>query len=423
MILDCSTALAELVAIPSVNPMGRAATGPEFFEHQLTDYLECLFARLAIPAPRQPIAPLRDNIVARLDAEIPPERGGPLLLFEVHQDTVPVTGMTIEPWTPMIRDGRLYGRGACDVKGGMAAMLVAVARLADERPKHRPTVVLACTVNEENGFTGASGLCRLWNPETTDALPSPHVGESLRAPHRVSERSYHKMFPRPPDAAIVAEPTRLDVVVAHKGVVRWRCHVRGRAAHSSRPEAGDNAIYRMARVVSALERYHREVLVDAAAHPLCGPPTLSVGTIAGGLSVNTVPDLTTIEIDRRLAPGEDPDAAYRQVIDYLGAAIDEPDRVRSISHDPPFMQSFGLADAANREIARRIAGAAQSVRGKVSQIGVPFGTDAAAVARACVPSVVFGPGSIEQAHTADEWVPLDEVEQAAEILYRLASDW
>src|SRR6516162_5756960 len=120
MILNCSTALAELVAIPSVNPMGRAATGPEFFEHQLTDYLECLFARLAIPARRQPIAPLRDNIVARLDAEIPPERGGPLLLFEVHQDTVPVTGMTIEPWTPMIRDGRLYGRGACDVKGGMA---------------------------------------------------------------------------------------------------------------------------------------------------------------------------------------------------------------------------------------------------------------------------------------------------------------
>ncbi|HEY2148939.1 MAG TPA: M20 family metallopeptidase [Pirellulales bacterium] len=444
MIIDCSTTLAELVAIPSVNPMGRAVSGPEFFEHRLTDYLERLFERLAIPAQRQPIAPLRDNIIVRLDAEIPPDRGGPLLLFEVHQDTVPVDGMTIEPWTPIVRDGRLYGRGACDVKGGMAAMVAAVARLAHERPKNRANIVLACTVNEENGFTGATGLTQLWKLNgASGASPSPHVDESLRDTHRVSERRDHVIFPRSPDAAVVAEPTRLDVVVAHKGVVRWRCHTHGRAAHSSRPEAGDNAIYRMARVVSALERYQRELLAAAPAHPLCGRPTLSVGTIAGGLSVNTVPDLATIEIDRRLAPGEEPDAAYRQVIDYLAAAIDDPDSsgrvsprrdaslgvarphdaARSITHEPPFMQSFGLADAANREIAQRLVAAVRSVRGTVSQIGVPFGTDAAAIARAGVPSVVFGPGSIEQAHTADEWISLAEVEHAAEVLYHLASDW
>jgi len=193
-----------------------------------------------------------------------------MLLFEVHQDTVPVDGMTIEPWAPVVRDGRLYGRGSCDVKGGMAAMFAAMARLADERPPNRPTVVLACTVNEEHGFSGASGLCRLWMGE-----PTP-------------------LFPRPPEAAVVAEPTRLDVVVAHKGVVRWRCHAHGRAAHSSQPEAGDNAIYRIAAVVTALERYHRQVLADFGSHPLCGQPTLSVGTIAGGISVNTVPDRATI---------------------------------------------------------------------------------------------------------------------------------
>jgi acetylornithine deacetylase len=403
MVLDCAATLSELVAIPSVNPMGRATSGPEFFEHRLTDYLESLFSRLAIPAQRQPVAPLRDNIIARLDGEVPPERGGPILLFEVHQDTVPVDGMTIEPWTPVVRDGRIYGRGACDVKGGMAAMLAAVARLAHERPKNRPTIVLACTVNEEHGFTGASALCRLWQRDGLAAV-SP------------------ALFPRPPDAAIVAEPTRLDVVVAHKGVVRWRCHAHGRAAHSSRPEAGDNAIYRMARIVSALERYHREVLARAPTHPLCGRPTLSVGTISGGISVNTVPDLATIEIDRRLVPGEAPETAYRQVIDYLASTTDDPTATRPITHERPFIQNFGLPDAANRDLAERLSAAAKSVSGKSSQIGVPFGTDAAAIARAGVPSVVFGPGSIEQAHTSDEWVSLAEVEQAAEILYRLASD-
>ncbi len=203
--------------------MGRPVSGPEYFEYRLTDYLERLFAQLGLPTERQTIAPLRDNLLARLDGERTPENGGPLLLFEVHQDTVPVDGMTIEPWTPTVREGRLYGRGACDVKGGMAAMLGALARLTEERPPNRPTLVMACTVNEEHGFTGASGLCRLWSGERSSFLP------------------------RAPDAAIVAEPTQLKIVVAHKGVVRWRCHTLGRAAHSSRPEAGDNAIYRMAR--------------------------------------------------------------------------------------------------------------------------------------------------------------------------------
>ncbi|HKD35267.1 MAG TPA: M20/M25/M40 family metallo-hydrolase, partial [Pirellulales bacterium] len=265
---------------------------------------------------------------------------------------------------------------------------------------------------------------RLWTADGTTSRPlSPHVAEPLRDSHRVSERRDAPIFPRPPDAAIVAEPTRLQVVVAHKGVVRWRCHAHGRAAHSSRPEAGDNAIYRIARIVSTLKRYHEEVLIDASAHPLCGRPTLSVGTISGGISVNTVPDRATIEIDRRLAPGEEPDDAYRHVIDYLAVAMHDPDAVRHITHEPPFMQSFGLSDAANREIAERLLAAVRSVGGEASQIGVPFGTDAAAIARTGVPSVVFGPGSIEQAHTADEWISLSEVEQAAEILYRLAADW
>ena len=399
MAIDLQATLAELVAVPSVNPMGRPVSGPEYFEYRLTDYLERLFAQLGLPTERQTIAPLRENLLVRLDGEITPEDGGPLLLFEVHQDTVPVDGMTIEPWTPTVRDGRLYGRGACDVKGGLTAMLGALARLTEERPPNRPTLVMACTVNEEHGFTGASGLCRLWSGERSSFLP------------------------RTPDAAIVAEPTQLKIVVAHKGVVRWRCHTLGRAAHSSRPEAGDNAIYRMAPIVAALEQYHRQVLAGLPTHALCGRPTLSVGTIAGGISVNTIPDRSTIEIDRRLVPGEEPTVAYQQTIDYLTAAIGDPFALSHIEHEPPFIQSPGLSETASGGLAERLSRAVRDVTGHAERVGVPFGTDAAAISRAGVLAVVFGPGSIEQAHTADEWVSLDEVAQAAEILFRFASDW
>jgi acetylornithine deacetylase len=372
--------------------MGREADAPEFYEYRVTDYLERLFARLHIPTWRQSIAPKRDNLIACVLGEPTPERGGTLLLFEAHQDTVPVEGMTIPPFDPQVRDGRLYGRGSCDNKAGLTAMLCLMARLAEERPKQHPTVVMACTVNEEHGFTGATGLCRLWS------------------------EGAHPAFPRRPDAAVVAEPTDLQVVVAHKGMVRWRCQTQGRATHSSQPEQGENAIFRMAQVLAALERYQREIVGNLAEHRLCGLPTLSVGTIHGGISVNTVPDRCTIEIDRRLVPGEDPLAAWRHVVDFIAA---ETGFGNSVHHEPPFMQSRGLNDVQNHDLAARLAAASQSVTDKdCRQIGVAFGTDAFCFDGAGVPTVVFGPGSINQAHTENEWVPLAEVEQAAEILYR-----
>jgi acetylornithine deacetylase len=395
--LDLIATLRDLVATPSVNPMGRPLEGPEIYEYRVTDYLERLFASLGIPSQRQPVAPKRENIVARFDGNPPLEQGGQLVMLEAHQDTVPTDGMTIPPFEPQVRAGRLYGRGACDIKGGMAAMLCAFARLVEHKPVPRPTIIMACTVNEENGFTGSLKLCRAWQDEPSSIMP------------------------RRPDAAIIAEPTSLNVVVAHKGMVRWRCHVLGRAGHSSQPELGENAIFRVAPVLAALERYQHEIVGALAEYPLCGKPTLSVGTIHGGVSVNTVPGRCTIEIDRRVVPGEDPGQARQHVIDYLEA---ETRLGKKIQHDPPFMQGRGLRNDNNQQLAQRLVGVIQLVTGKEPKIcGVPYGTDASIIGPSGVPSVVFGPGSIDQAHTADEWVPLAEAEAASEVLYRMVTSW
>lgn len=388
--LDLVQTLSDLVAIPSVNPMGRALDGPEFYEERVTDHLQRLFERLGLPWQRQPVEPRRENIIARLDGDVPPGDGGQVILLEAHQDTVPVDGMTIEPWKPQVRDGRLYGRGACDIKGGMTAMLGAVARLAEERPAGRPTVIMACTVNEEYGYSGASELHKLWAPGAKSVVP------------------------RRPDAAIVAEPTDLQVVVAHKGAVRWRCRTHGRAAHSSQPERGDNAVYKMARVLAALETFAAQVGEAVPVHRLCGRATLSVGTIQGGLSVNTVPDVCTIEIDRRLLPGEDAMDAYHSVVEYVrGRLGNDP----AVEHEPPYLRGTTLADHDNGPLADRLAGVVRRVLGRGEKIGVSYGTNASRIAPTGVPTVVFGPGSIDQAHTADEWLSLDELAKASDVLY------
>ena len=375
--------------------MGGTTSGPEFGERRLTDHLQSLFEHLGLHCRRQQVHPHRENLLARLDGDVDPTKGGKLILFAAHQDTVPVGGMTIEPWDPVVRGGRLYGRGACDCKGGMTAMITAIARLARERPHGMPTVVMACTVNEEYGFSGASALTGLL------------------------EGQQDEIIARKPDAAVVAEPTDLDVVVAHKGVVRWRCRTRGQAGHSAQPEKGDNAIYKMAHALRLLERYQHEVVGTLGSHPLCGPATMSVGTIHGGISVNTIPAQCTVEIDRRLPPGEGPREAYRHLVDYLArdGDLDFP-----LEHDPPYMQGPALSDEGNGRLADRLVRTVAGVAGDCRRVGVPYATDAAFIAAAGIPTVVFGPGSLAQAHTDDEWLPLAQFEQAAEILYRFCRE-
>ncbi len=387
MQLDLVRTLGELIATPSVNPMGRPVSGPEYLETRLTAHLEQLFLRLGLPYERQAVSPERENILCRIDG-----RSDELLLLEVHQDTVPTEGMTISPFEPAIREGRIYGRGACDVKGGMAAMLAAVARLADERPSTMPTVVLACTVNEEFGFTGASNLVKLWQQR-------------------------QGLLSRQPDCAIVAEPTELNIVVAHKGAVRWKCHARGLAGHSSQPHRSRNAIYTASRAALAVEHYHREVLSQHPPHPLCGRPTATATMIDGGISVNTIPDHCRLEIERRLLPDENPEQVYRELLRYLAehAAADD-----QLEHEPPYSSSPGLSQRLNGPLAERLLAQVREVAPQATATGVPYGTDAAVISAAGVPTVVFGPGSIDQAHTANEWLDLDQLARASEIYYQFA---
>ena len=398
MPLDPVETLRQLVRIPSVNPMGRDPSVSPRFEADITDYLQDQFEQLGLPWERHPVEEYRDNIVTRLAGTRHPEDGGPLILWEVHQDTVPVDGMTIDPWVAEVREGRLYGRGSCDVKGTMACMLSALSQCVESKSKGGdfPTIVLACTVNEEHGYTGAKALTELW----------------------LDGRS--KLLPHAPDVAIVAEPTLLDVVVAHKGVVRWRCHSRGVAGHSANPHLGKNAIFGMSRVLTALQQYAEEVVPGLGDHPLVGKPTLSVGTITGGISVNTIPDDCSIEIDRRVLPGEDPQQAYDHVVSFVAEQIGGED----VEHEPPFMVARGLPDDDNQSLGGRLA---EVVRGQGSSggrcIGVPFGTNASPIAATGVPTVVFGAGSIDQAHTADEWVEVEQLHRVIDVLYRLAADW
>ncbi len=387
---ELANLLARLIQIPSINPMGRAEAPPEvFYEHRLTDFLEGWLRKKGLRPFRQEVAPLRQNLIAVYEPPVAPTR---TILFEVHQDTVPVEGMTVAPFGGEIREGQVFGRGACDVKGGMAVMLGTLERLQRDRlPGAR--VVLALTVDEEHTFLGAQRLMLHKGSDLTDLCGAR------------------------PDLAIVAEPTDLHIVNAHKGVARWLLSTKGVPCHSSRPNMGQNAIYRMAKVLALLEA-HAAALSSRPGDPLLGPGTLSVGRIQGGISVNTVPDLCSIEIDRRIAPDETPamaDSMLRMALETgLSGWPDWLDLPKA------WMSCPGL-DGPKQHIAREALAKALLHCGMEPVIeAVPYGTDASTIAEAGIPTVVFGPGDIRLAHTAAESIPIASLGRAEEVLMALA---
>lgn len=365
--------LADLVRINSVNSSYDGGPG----ERELASYVRQFFEARNIEVWEQEVFPNRPNVVARLPGSDSSRR----IVLEAHTDTVSVKGMSIAPFEPRVSDGKMFGRGSCDTKAGLAAMMHALASLKDEGATPHCDVWLAAVVDEEYSYRGVVKLC-----------------EGLKA-----------------DAAIVAEPTEMRCVIATKGVLRWRILVKGKAAHSSKPHLGVNAINHMARVVLALEEDAR--VLATKPHPLLGPGTCNVGVINGGVQVNFVPDECAIEIDRRLLPGERVDAVlrhYQGLIDGLVARYPDLDA----RMEPPMLTDEALETSTSEAVVQTASGVLESLGLSGEPCGVPFGCDASKLARAGVPSIVFGPGSIDRAHAADEYVELAQVEQALEFYRR-----
>ena len=359
------TTLQDLVSINSVNASYEGGPG----EAELACYIDSFFARHGIPTERQTtVLPGRNNVLARL----PGRDRSRTLILEAHMDTVSIAGMSIPPFEPIIRDGRLYGRGACDTKAGLAAMMHTLADLKQAGITPPCDVLLAAVVDEEFSYRGVVRLC-----------------ENLQA-----------------DAAIVAEPTELRAVIASKGVLRWTIEVQGKAAHSSKPHLGVNAIQHMRRVLETLEK--DDARLATLTHPLVGQATCNVGVIRGGVQVNFVPDSCSIELDRRLLPGETSESAladYQKLLESIPG-------VNARNLHPPLLVDEALDTPASATVARVACQTLAAMGLNPELCGVPYGSDASKLSRAGVPSIVFGPGNIDQAHAADEWVETDQVLKA-----------
>jgi acetylornithine deacetylase/succinyl-diaminopimelate desuccinylase-like protein len=361
--------LRDLIALPSVNPAFLPAHAPRAGEGRVAQFLAATAAQAGLDIEMREVLPGRFNLLARLTPSVARRR----VALAPHFDTV---NGTDNQFTPRRQNGRLYGRGACDTKGSVAAMLTVLCDIARKGQRPRTTeIVFAGLIDEENAQAGSRAL---------------------------ADSGFHA------DLAIVGEPTRERVVTAHKGSVWLRLETRGKAAHGARPELGRNAIHAMARIVELLESSYAAQLA-CRRHPLLGRPTINVGTISGGVQPNIVPDRCAVVFDRRTLPGET-ESGVRAEIQVL---------LRKAGLRATF-DSARLAACLPLETGPTLPLVAQFLRcaGQGRPAGVQYFCDASVLSHCGTPSVVFGPGDIAQAHTADEWLALASLERARAILDR-----
>ncbi|HEY5043253.1 MAG TPA: M20 family metallopeptidase [Verrucomicrobiae bacterium] len=362
--------LAELVALPSVNPAFLPPRHRHAGEKHVADFLAATAAHAGLEVEFQKVLPGRSNLIARL---LPKNQIKRTILLAPHLDTV---GADDSQFIPRRKNGRLHGRGACDTKGSAAAMLAALCELAGEKSRPQETeIVFAGLIDEENAQAGSRAL----------------AAGGFKA-----------------HLAIVGEPTQLRVVTAHKGCLWLQLETRGKAAHGATPQLGKNAVHAMARVVEVLETNYAAQL-KRRKHRLLGAGTVNVGTIRGGEQPNIVPNRCTISIDRRTLPGETATGVRREInlllaVNKLSAKISSAKLAPALPLETdsslPLVQSFLRAAKQKRPA------------------GVDYFCDAAVLSAGGIPSVVFGPGDIAQAHTADEWISLAELERGKNLLLR-----
>jgi len=365
---DPAEILRQLIAVPSVNPRER----PEAAETPLAEHVARWAQERGMVAELTPVRDGRCNVTVTL-----PGDSEEIVLLESHLDTVEVDGMAVDPFEMTVTDGRAYGRGTCDAKGQLAVFMAAMERVA-ARGRPSRTVVLAGVVDEEHLYVGV---------------------QALRA-----------RLPRPPVVAIVGEPTSLRLVVAHKGCMRCRITAHGDAGHSSAPWGRRNSIALAGEVVAYLQSASYQDALAAREQPLVGPPSLAVTLIEGGTAPNVLPESCTITIDRRTVPGEDPHEVWREIAQDLEARWPGVVEVAE-----PHIVDYALGAATSSELD-----ALADVLGRhdlpTEPVGVGHGSDASKLALDGIPCAVFGAGSIAQAHTADEHVPLAELETACAVI-------
>ena len=375
--MDETTELVQqLVAIDSINPdLVPGGAG----ESAIADFVAGWLAAAGLDVALQEAAPGRANVIGVARGS----GGGRSLLLNAHMDTVGVTGMD-RPHAPFVQEQRLYGRGAYDMKGGLAACMLAGA--AARRRGLRGDVIVAAVVDEEYASIGTSTLLNAWRA----------------------------------DAAIVTESTGLQVCVAHKGFVWLEVATQGVAAHGSRPDLGVDAIQKMGQVLAGLNDIS-QMLRAVPAHPLLDYGSLHASLISGGQELSSYPTHCLLSVERRTLPGETPD----QVEGELRSLVE-----RCTANDPAFDASVRTTlvrdpfeVAADASIVQSVLQHAQQVLGQTPElIGHTFWMDAALFAAAGIPTVVFGPSGVG-AHAVEEWVDLDSVGRCAEVLLATASDF
>ena len=378
---DAVALTRELVRVDSRNPtLVAGAPGEGRVARVLADVLGTWGFDVTV----REAAPGRPNVIARLGGA----GGGRSLMLNGHLDVVGVEGMTHAPWDPVVRDGRIYGRGSSDMKAGVAAMCAAAARAASASGGALDgEILVTAVVDEEYSSLGTRAL----------------VSDGVRA-----------------DAAIVTEPTGLKIMPAHKGFVWVDVLVHGRAAHGSRWDVGVDAIRNAGLLLAALDAVDAELL-PSREHPLLGRPSLHASTIEGGIGLSTYPDKCRFTIERRTIPGETTAAVMAEIEDAFSRvrarrpALDA--KVAMIFEQPPSDVSM------EAPIVRALDGALRACGEEVNVTGMSAWTDAAILNEAGIPAICFGPGDIGLAHAAEEYVRVDEIERATLVLAALAMEW
>ncbi|MCC7519440.1 MAG: M20 family metallopeptidase [Verrucomicrobiae bacterium] len=372
--------LQELVRIPSVNPQGDAGT-PHTGEGEIAMFVGDFLVALGMEVEMQFVEEGRPNVIGRLRSKHSRRH----LLLGPHLDTVSVTGMSIEPFSGELRDGRVWGRGACDTKGPMSAMLEALRLLVEgKRLPAETDLWFTGLMGEESGNDGIEFLMK------SDFFAKRGVR---------------------PDFGIAGEPTDLRVVHRHKGAFWFRVRARGRAAHASRPDLGDNAILKMRK---ALDYVLGELPAPYAQlrDPTLQPSGFNVTTIRGGHKLNIIPDACEFEVDHRSLPQE----SHEEILARVRAALHDFE-VEVISDRPGLdtpadnLWIAGLVDI--------LGGAGKPLKERSGLlVSAPWFADCSVMAKYGVPAVAFGPGSILQAHTRDEYIEAEELERGLDVFHR-----